>query len=289
MVYEGSLVRLESKLGRDCVSIVSHDTGGAAVLVVSANEDRSRFNSEVFHLSNIEAMPSRIYEFDEWLTSMWVSPSGVYFLASALGTCIHDDGGAYVEHKVSDKRLFRIWGLHDRAVYAVGAHGTCARFDGFAWSTMNAGLTGHLYGIAGTREDNLICVGYGGFVARYDGSRWTPLELPTRAWFRAAYCVGADEFLLCGLDGECFRLRDGELHRIQSEAHDFHTITSYRGEIYFGSPTAGVFVLRGEELVLVKDKAKAYAMSASDTSLWTCGLDRTTRFDGEVWRRVDFA
>lgn len=275
------------KLTRECVAVAAHEGSAGSVLVVSSDEDRQRFNSEVFRFSDIETPARQLFQVDEWLTSMWVSPTGTYFLAGALGECFSNVGGSFASQRASEKRLFRIWGLHDRAAYAVGADGTCVRFDGEEWRSMNEGLSGHLYAIAGTREDHLVCAGDGGFVARYDGARWRRIELPTTAAFRGVEVV-EDDVYLCGLNGALYRLRGGELQAIEAGSHDLYAVTRFRSEIYVGSTASGVFKVEGDGLSLVKDRARGYKISASETFLWTCGLEQTARFDGEGWKKVDF-
>ena len=258
------------------------------MLVVSADEDRQSFNSEVFRFTDIETPAARLFQIDDWLSSMWVSPGGTCFLAGILGQCFSNVSGTLSGQKVTDKRLFRIWGLDDQAVYCVGADGTCVYFDGTQWRSMSDGLFGHLYAIAGTRRDNLLCAGDGGFVARYDGVRWNQIDLPTNAAFRYIHVVGDDDFYLCGLDGACFRLRGGQLQTIEAEAHDLYAIAEFQKEIYFGSSASGIFKIQDGKLILVKDKAKGYKVSASEKFLWTCGMEQTARFDGENWKKVDF-
>ncbi|MCF6099656.1 hypothetical protein [Mesorhizobium muleiense] len=279
---------MDRKFIRECITVIAHEGSAASVLVVSTDEDRQSFNSEVFRFSDIEVPPTQIFQVDDWISSMWASSVGTYFLAGVLGDCFTNLSGSFARQQATTNRLFRIWGLHDHAVYAVGADGTCVRFDGARWLPMSEGLSGHLYAISGRQEDNLVCAGDGGFVARYDGARWQPIELPTNAAFRAVHVINREDLYLCGLDGACYLLRGGELTSIDAGGHDLYAIEDFQGETYFASAASGVFKIKGDHLVLVKDKARGYSLSATDRFLWSCGLEQTARFDGENWRKVDF-
>ena len=280
---------MSKKYHRECISICCEEkSGGASALVVSSDEDSQSFRSEMFKFADIEVPPKVCFDVDEWLTSMWVSKTGTHFLCGALGDVYSNASGKYTGAKVSDHRLFKVWGLDDTAVFAVGSDGACVAYDGKTWKSLNEGLSGHLYAIGGSHKDNLLCVGDGGFVARFDGKKWTTLKLKTKAAFRAVYVLENEEAYLCGLDGACFRLKGESLETIQTQGQDFYSVACYKNEIYFGSLASGVFKVEKDKLVLVKDKAKGGHMTAQKDYLWTCGLEQAVRFDGTTWRKVDF-
>lgn len=273
---------------RECIGVSAHPGTAGSVLVVSSDEERQSFNSEVFRFEVIDTPAKQVFQVDDLVTSMWISGSGKCFLAGALGRCWEDATGTARTSQITGQRLFRIWGLDENDVYAVGESGTCMHFDGTTWRPRNEGLAGYLYALAGTSPTSILCAGDGGLLARFDGTRWSRIALPTTAALRAVHALSPDELLVCGLDGACYRVRGTEVTALDAADHDLYSIATFKGETYMGSPSGGVFKVEGDRLVSFKPIAKGQDMSTSSDLLWTCGLEQTARFDGEGWKKVDF-
>ncbi|MHC2300750.1 hypothetical protein [Rhizobium mongolense] len=280
---------MADEINRECLSVGQSEDGRLSVLVVSTDEDRENFKSSLFEYDRFEGDAALIFEDDIWLSNMWKSPTGTHFVCEILGRCFHDLTGTFVGTKVSLRRLFKIWGLHDRAVYVVGAEGTCFRFDGTGWVDMSAGLQGYVHAVGGVAEDALFCAGDNGFIARSSGGPWQRIDIPANPDLRGVYAKTRDVAYFCGLNGACLML-DGETYQpIDAPEESFYTISEYRGEIYFGSLAGGIFKLVGTGLVPFKQQARGYASRGTPRYLWTCGGDQVARFDGSGWFAKTFS
>jgi hypothetical protein len=274
---------------RECLSVGCKDGDVVAVLVVSTDEERVSFRSDVFEFDALERPPRVLLQADEWYSSMWVSPTGHHFLCEILGGALHDLAGTFTEDRLPGGRLFRIWGLHDRAVYTVGENGRCFRFDGRGWTDFSAGLQGYVHAIGGTAENALFAAGDYGFVARSSGGAWQPVAIPANPDIRFVLALGPDKAFFCGLRGGCFLL-DGDVYQPITVPGDasLYAIAEYRGDYYFGSLEHGIFKLDGTALVPFKPQARGYDMVRGDRFLFTCGLGQVARFDGTGWFAVPF-
>ena len=164
----------ENGIVMNCNAAGVADSGVCAVLVVTTDEERIDFRSDVFEYDNFLQGGGRIvFNVDDWVNWMWLSPSGKYFLGEMLGRCHTNVSGRFVRSRRLAKKLFKIWGLHDRAAYMVGSEGACFRFDGRDWLDMSAGVPNNLHAIGGTAEDNLFCAGDDGFVEPHFGTAAT--------------------------------------------------------------------------------------------------------------------
>ncbi len=275
---------------RDCLSILEDAEGRVSLLVVSSDEDRESFRSDILCYDDFTAEPRTVLAEDVWLSWMWKSAGGRHFACEILGSVYWETGRGFQREKLSEHQLFRIWGLSDSAVFAVGAAGRCFGFDGSRWVDMSTGLRGYVHALHGVAPDRLVCAGDSGFVAFWDGAGWTPVELGVGFDFRSAYMLGADDTLLCGLGGACARLRGETLEVIEGTTASLYAIARFRGDIYLGSAEAGIFQLQGATLVPFKPKARGYDMSATgDRRLLTCGVNQAASFDGSGWKARTFA
>ncbi|MCT7374150.1 hypothetical protein [Chelativorans salis] len=275
-------------ISRECVSVGQSDDGQASVLVVSTDEDRESFKSNIFEYTTLESNPALIFSEDIWISNMWKSQSGAHFLCEILGRCFHDLPGTFVEQRVTSERLFKIWGLHDRAVYVVGEAGTCFRFNGVSWIDMSDGLSGYVHAIGGVAEDSLICAGDGGFIARWTGGPWQRIDIPTNPDLRGAFAKSRDVAYFCGLSGACLMIDGDSYQMIDAPPESFYSIAEYAGDIYFGSLSGGIFKLVGNTLIPFKPQARGYAMRGTKRYLWTCGGDQLARFNGTGWTAASF-
>lgn len=70
------------------------------------------------------------------------------------------------------RAFFKVWGTGPDHVFAVGAKGVIARWDGTAWQQQLAGTPRDFVSLWGRAPDDIIAVGgrANGMVARYDGA-----------------------------------------------------------------------------------------------------------------------
>jgi hypothetical protein len=274
---------------RDCLSILDDAQGRASVLLVSSDEERESFRSDILCYEDFAGEPQTVFSDDIWLSWMWKTGSGRHFACEILGSVFWQTGQGFQREKLSPDQLFRIWGLSDSSVYTVGATGRCFGFDGSRWSDMSKGLKGYLHAIHGVSPNRLVCAGDTGFVAFWDGEKWTPLDLQIGFNFRAALMLAPDDTIVCGLDGACVRIKGETMELIEGTTASLYAIARFKGEIFLGSAEAGIFRLQDSTLEPFKPKARGYDISASHTRLLTCGVNQAAAFNGESWKARTFS
>lgn len=276
-----------SLVSRECVSI-SGASGGISALVVSCDEERESFLSELIVYKDFAADQKVVLSKNIWLSQMWKSAGGRHFMCEVLGSVHWQTKTKFQQKKLSDDQLFCIWGLDDDTVFTAGAKGRCFRFDGASWSDASEGLVGHLSALHGTSAQNLYAVGDKGFVARWRGASWDPLALSVRHDFRAVHAMADGAVYLAGEGGVCLVLRDGQMTSFEGTDADLNSIQSFRDKIYLGSAEQGIFVLEEDRLIPFKPKARGYSMDAGPDRLLTCGLSQMAMFDGSSWKARTF-
>ena len=276
------------QVNRDCLSVMADETGAISALVVSSDEDRETFLSEILHYQDFAADPQVIFSRDIWLSQMWKSKQGRHFMCEVLGQVHWQTAGGFEQLKLSTDQLYCIWGLDDDRVFAAGANGRCFGFDGRSWSDMSSGLSGDISALHGTSMQTLYAAGSRGFAALWREETWESLDLPVNHDFRAVCSDRDGTVYLAGLAGACLALRAGELTEITGTDADIYAIRSFQGRLYFGSAEHGIFVLDGNELVPFKPKARGYFMDAGQERLLTCGVTQMAVFDGKSWKARQF-
>jgi len=81
--------------------------------------------------------------------------------------------------------LFGVWGTSEKAVWAVGTHGTVLHYDGAQWIRQQSPTTQTLTSVWGTTEKDVWAVGYGGTVIHYDGTSWKDHSPPLAVFHTA--------------------------------------------------------------------------------------------------------
>jgi hypothetical protein len=74
--------------------------------------------------------------------------------------------------------FFGVWGMSDKAVWAVGSGGTVIHYDGTQWIRQTTPTTVTLTGVWGVTEKDVWAVGLNGTVIHYDGTEWKDASPP---------------------------------------------------------------------------------------------------------------
>lgn len=77
------------------------------------------------------------------------------------------------------KNIYELFGFAQDAIYAVGADGLIAHWNGYNWGPQYSGQAEDLRDIHGPAPDDLYAVGDGGSLVHFDGTSWTTEEVPT--------------------------------------------------------------------------------------------------------------
>jgi hypothetical protein len=276
-------------VNRDCLAVAEDRSGRISALVVSSDEDRETFRTDVLGYAAFDANPETLFSDDIWVSQMWKSPAGRHFLCDVLGTAIWQDGSAFRRTKLDAAQLYGIWGLSDDAVYTVGNAGRCFFFDGSEWTSMHLDGGPDLSAVHGRSITDMVVAGNDGVIARWDGSEWRTEDLAMNARFRAVHMMSDGTVFAAGLSGTFVRLSDGELTVFDGTSDDLYSIQPFRGSLYVGSAEGGIHVVDGNSLVPAKPKARGYFMHASERHLTTCGVTQMAQFDGTKWRARSFS
>lgn len=273
---------------RDCLSVMEDAAGRISALVVSSDEDREAFRTDVLEYDGFAAEPRTVFTDDVWVSQMWKATSGRHFLCEVTGAVRWQEGATFRRAELDAPQLFGIWGYAEDAVYTVGSEGRCFRFDGAAWHAIHLVGGADLSAVHGRSESDVAVVGNDGLVARRDAGGWRVLDLPVRARLRAVHVMPDGTLYAAGLGGVFVRVSNGEVTVIEGTNDNLHAIQPFQGALYVGSAEGGIYVLEQSRLVSTKPKARGYFMHASERHLTTCGVMQMAQFDGTKWRARTF-
>jgi hypothetical protein len=115
-------------------------------------------------------------QFGANLFAAWGSGPDDVWAAGAAGTLAHYDGqGWRLVASSTDADLFGVWGAGPQDVWAVGANGTVLHFDGSAWKAVTSPTTKRLNGIYGRSATEILAVGAEDTRMLWNGTAWTLL------------------------------------------------------------------------------------------------------------------
>jgi hypothetical protein len=130
---------------------------------------------------------------------IWGSGSADIYAAGAGGTIAHFNGSAWSSATVGTSTLNSVWGSGASDVYAVGAGGTIAHFNGSAWSSATVG-TSTLNSVWGSGASDVYAVGAGGTIAHFNGSAWSSTTVGTST-LNSVWGSGASDVYAVGAGG----------------------------------------------------------------------------------------
>lgn len=274
----------------ECLAVLGDARDRRSVLVVSTNDNKDSYLTEVLHYEDEDGSPTTIFAEDIWCTSMWKSAEGRHFLCDTFGVCYWQrDDGTFASQRVADKVLHHIWGLHGRAVYAIGEDGTCLRFNGETWINMSEGLDGQIYAISGLSENDLYVAGNRGLLAHWNGEKWNRIDLAIDAAWRGLKVTESGRHYVCGLGGAFVSFADGEIVASTKAKESLFTIAIFRDKVYAGSPSEGLFQLQGDALVLIRDTVKASSLSATANYLYAAVGSQAGWYNGNQWQATRYS
>lgn len=193
-----------------------------------------------------------------------------------------------------------IWGSGPADVWAVGAGGLAAHFDGKAWTLAHVGTRAALLAVHGTGPHDAWAAADDGSVLHWDGSAWTTSTRSPYATLIGVWASTPSDVWACGTDndyGAGYVLHwDGSAWQ---EADDASSATFWRlwspgpGEVWLVGTNlqGGGEVVHGTGNVLTPvpfDGAPLRGVwGASTTSVWVGAYDGTlAHWDGASWTQA---
>jgi hypothetical protein len=189
--------------------------------------------------------------------------------------------------------LYSVWGTSEKAVWAVGDHGTAAFYDGTQWEVRSPPTSTLLWSISGTSADNVFAAGLDGNVYKFDGTSWSlHAALPQRVTKAGVFVDGLDTLWIGALDGSAgppgrmtlYRSTGGTVMRIGS------TSSASYGEapgasLWASSPTdvwiSGTLAGRYDGTIVTGQSVGAFGIwGASSTQVFLGFLGTLHRWNG---------
>lgn len=182
----------------------------------------------------------------EWLTRVWLSPSGVAWACGAAGTVLEGHPDAQLRRHTLPAALSGIWGLSDTEVWAWSeAAGRLFAWDGVVWSERPC--PGRMVVMHGRDARALWAGGYGGWIWRWDGARWITAEVcldDTVVGLHIADDVGG---YACSLRGEVAELSAFGAQRVARWRGPLLDLTCLGDEVLLAAGESGLVALpRGD-------------------------------------------
>lgn len=262
---------------------------------------------------------------NDYLRSMWASPSGSLWLSSESGNVWttadvlwSQPKGPNLDFKVEDPtlrwavttlpdlqdkgyppNLGAIWGTDDSNVFTAASNGPIYHWNGKTWQQVYTAL-GTISSFSGTSAQDVFAVGEKGALVHFDGSTWRALRspdgVPSDELF-TGICHGADgSAYICSQGG---RLLHGSASGLTVLAQDpdipLRGLAFLGDRLLFAAGEKGVAELRKSTLVVIRstfhstfiapDKARLFFLDASTE---TCYIEYDPANLEAPWWLVSF-
>jgi hypothetical protein len=168
-------------------------------------------------------------------------------------------------HKL-DATLAGVWGLDDENVFAWGIQRNAPvlfRWDGSAWSDMPS--PGDVVAMHGTTPKLLYAVGAGGLIAHWNGRAWKRSESPTKSVLSAVFVAAADEVYAVSTTrqgGELLRRDKKKFAEVCRGPGPLYGVAKFREDVWVGAGSHGLMKLDGGALVVAKPNIPADRLDA---------------------------
>jgi hypothetical protein len=103
-------------------------------------------------------------------SDVWVVGDASIVHCKAPSACLNEASGG-------SGSLYSVWGTSTTNVFAVGAGGRIARYNGTSWSAMSSPTSRTLYHVAGSGPSDAWAVG-DSVILHFDGAQWTAIADP---------------------------------------------------------------------------------------------------------------
>jgi hypothetical protein len=273
----------------DCTLVQADKGNGVWNLIVQMDEGREEKRSQVFYTPSFpDIEPTIQLDTHTWIDSFWVSPSRTIYACDGFRLWRGSDG-AFTQQRLSDRMIFKIWGLDDQTIFILGEDGFVLRSSGDGWQDISIPDTTRLFDINGPSLEHVYAVGERGAFWRLEGNVWAQIDVGTNAHLLGVFVDSEEKIYVCGEQGTCFRYDEGSMiNFVTDQTRRYSGVARFRNNIYFGASGRGVDILEEPEVKPFKPTVFGQRLSASLDNLWSCGHNSYYRFDGSGWLRKDF-
>jgi len=270
--------------------VYAHDGGGYSTLVIQSNADRDLHRCQVSASADLAAEdPQVVVDLKRWIYSLWRAPSGRRYIVHSNNVLQGETDEGFATVAEGPVPLTAVLGGSEDEIYVLGVNGYVGRLAGDGLVDMPVGQSNAIHHLAFAPDGTLYAVGeMGGLFCRC-GEAWEVIGLGLQVELNHALALDADDVLLCGSEGFCGRYTGGKLERYETpDAWSYHAIARFQGDTFFGAGLRGVARLEGDKVEPFKDIAYAFHLASSDAFLFTSGLNRIGRYDGNGWLKRDY-
>ncbi len=257
-------------------------------------EDPDTLSSEIYQYDSQKQRLQRVFETNDWLTTLWQISSGVVYAASAEGKIYTNLSGTFkVETQIGKDRLltFLVGDLQDN-LYCTDSEGVLLCKINGKWEPFSPKPKEPLWLLQGFSSSGFYALSQKGAVVYFDGHAF--LSILNRAMYRFTdlLCFQAEEFYVCGQDGRKQGvLLQGSLSKPCVEKKVPWTPTSlasYQGSIFVGAGESGIFQMKQEQVIPFADKISAYGLTVIGDALIAFGENFLSVYQAGQWKTQEF-
>lgn len=228
-----------------------------------------------------------LLETDTRLAGFVVSRDEKLYVIGAAGEVRIGSGPGWTSWRLAAELGVRMTGAFEqpgRGVLLYGPDATVLESPdgGASWRPCGLDLEGDVHGLAVSPRHGLLAAGTGGLFVR-GPRRWRRLDATS---LHAVGATDGGDAIAVGPRGVVL-LADGDAWRpIKTPTtRDLHAAASYRGKLYVGAGSGGLFTfdLARRKLVECKLQVCSTSLVASSDYLLACGDAEVVRFDGDTW------
>ncbi|RLU00318.1 hypothetical protein [Ketobacter sp.] len=265
------------------VSALTSKNGINLALVNFASPDHDPDDMWSAIYQEIDEEWDSIFSMQAWLTNLTLTDGGDIIACDMDGRLVHIKAGQETVVPLPIRGgLEDLWWNEHSGLIAISSKGERVHIQGEQVTVYADPKERALYKILGITEHEVYAVGAEGVLWFYDGSAWQELDSGTNVTLMALW-KGPTGLYVGGVEGVLFLLTPHTNTPISiDDPIDISSLWEFDGDLYAAAGINGVWKLDGDALVQEK-QVQVQRLCAAPDKLIASGSNGIIEFDGSGW------
>ncbi|NJS39601.1 MAG: hypothetical protein HC783_11990 [Rhodobacteraceae bacterium] len=269
-----------------CLKVEGRPQHDAWILVVTTNEERTAYESRIFHYPQFPNQEGRVaLELSTWLVDFTVGEDSTIHALSADGTVWQNRQGQTTSVKVSPSTFTKICGPMETAtIAAVAADGLAFLLSTTGWVNLHSPFSSRLLDVTAISPEDIYVCGADGVFGHWDGKAWTVIDLGTNADLLSIAHDRSGRVLVAGVAGLAFigNAASG-FEAVIGADQGLYGLCPYEDGFLAAAPGFGFFFCDGVQMTPFKDGFAPYRLSAVGRIVFAAADGDVVLFTGREW------
>jgi hypothetical protein len=161
-----------------------------------------------------------------------------------------------------------VWGVDSNCVFAWGELGNepkMFQWGGVRWDEIAS--PGKVNAVHGTARDFVYAVGADGLIARWEGAGWTTAPSPTKSMLSSVFVASQDEMYAVGAGGSVLEGSLYGWSEVLVRDSQLYAVAKWKDKVWVAGGPDGLFTLAGNKLAPYRPDVTAERFDARGTLL----------------------